>query len=87
MALYQNQFAFFNEPGDAAVGPIFFKGDQMTFEPRQGTCDGTGTYRWTLSNSGKDLQTTPLGDDDPCPRSAFMAGGFKFYSSSVVPLS
>jgi hypothetical protein len=86
MALYQDQFAFFNDPGDAAVGSIFFKGDQMTFEPRQSGCEGTGTYRWALLSNGTELQMTAL-NDDPCPRSAYMAAGWKLHSSSVVPLS
>jgi hypothetical protein len=87
MALYQTHFAFFNEPSDAAVGPVVFHGDHMTFEASQTACDASASYQWKLI-SASSLDLTPVGVDN-CPRSDFMPPTgtmFNLVSRSVVPL-
>ena len=63
---------FFNEPRKPpATGNLAVTGNTITFYSSN-YCSGTGTYLWSLSDSG--LAFVPL-TSDPCSRAAILPSG------------
>ena len=73
LILGQSAFSI-NRGGVVGRGHISVHGDQIEFS-RVSSCEGTGTYRWTIASD--TLTFTPIGPPDKCPR-AFVLKDHEF---------
>lgn len=75
LRLAGSQFTFFYDSpsGGSARGQVSVSGDTITFYSSN-ECTGTGTYDWSLSDSGLTFVQAP-GSSDPCLREPVLTSG------------